>query len=211
MRIYVNMLLMIDKVKKNPIVTSILAILLCLFAYMYMTDTLSYPYIMASRQIQMIKYCYFGSTKLSSSEYGFSVDVPEKYCLLPNRIFPDDGTVQIVPKGFYFVINEYATGSIINNSKSTLLFEPIASDRNTKSVLEALEKGGFLTEATISEKTNPNKLKITIVKNVKGIDETKHYDWAFVMHPNGKVFLSILLADSDTTVFDYILDSLKVN
>lgn len=178
---------------------------------MYSTDTLTYPYILISRQIQMIKFCNFGTNSFNTKEYGFSLSAPKEFCFLPNRIFPADGTIQIVPRGSYFVINEYATGSVIVNSKSTLLFERIAKDRNTKAVLEALKNGGFLSEAKTTEQINKNGLKITVVKNVKGVDGPNHFDWAFIEHPNGKVFLSILLANQDTTIFDYILENIKTN
>lgn len=201
---------MIDKIKKHWFVSILIAIAIPSLIYMYLTDTLSYPYVLVSRQIQMIKYCYLGNNEFTTKEYGFSVSVPGQYCFLPNRIFPDDGSVHVLPKGGYFVINEYATGSVLRNAKSTLLFEPIASDRNTPVVLDALKKGGFLVDAKITEIKNKNGIKITLVHNVRGIDESKHFDWAFIDHPNGKIFLSVLLANTeDKSVFNYILDNLK--
>lgn len=201
---------MITKIKKHWVVSLFITLIVVTFCYMFVTDTLSYPYILISRQIQMIKYCKHGPNEFITSEYRFSIKAPEKYCFLPNRLFPDDGSIHILPKGLYSSINEYATGSVILNSKSTLLFEPVRSDRNTKAVLDALKKGGFLVDAKISEKTNKNDINITIVENAKGIDETKHYKWAFLTHPNGKIFLSILLSNTeDSSVFDYVIENIK--
>ena len=203
---------MIDKIKKHWIVSISLVLLFASFCYMFVTDTLSYPYILTSRQIQMLKYCYSGSNEFNTTEYGFTVNIPDGYCFLPNRLFPDDGSIQILPKGLYSVINEYAKGTVILNSKSTLLFEPIVSDRNTPAVLDALKSGGFMSDATIKKWTNNNKVNIYLVSNTKGVDESRHYNWAFIEHPNGKVFLSILLSNiNDSVIFNYILDNIRAD
>lgn len=203
---------MIDKIKKHWIVSSLLLIIFVSLCYMTVTDTLSYPYILISRQVQMLKYCRQGSTEFTTTEYSFTVKIPDGYCFLPNRIFPDDGSIHILPKGLYSSINEYATGSVINNSKSTLLFEPIRNDRNTPAVLEALQKGGFMSDATSKEWVNKYGTKIYLVMNVKGVDVTKHYDWAFIENTNKKIFLSVLLSNTDdSTVFDYILENIKAD
>lgn len=158
----------------------------------------------------MIKFCHFGNNNFVTEEYGFSVSLPEEYCFLPNRLFPEDGSVHVLPKGWYSSINEYAFGSVVNNSKSTLLFEPIKDDRNLSAVLNALTQGGFMQGAKTREFTNKNNIHIYIVEDAKGVDETKRYDWAFITHPNGKIFLSLLLINTeDKTVFDYILENIK--
>lgn len=179
--------------------------------YASVTGTITYPYIMSARQVQMITYCHFGNNVFSSSDYGFKVSAPAGNCFLPNRLFPQDGSVQVLPSGWYSVIDEYAKGSIIKASRGTLLFEPVKNDRNTSSVLTALRNGGFLDDATVTEMTNPRGLGIILAKNVRGIDATAHFTWAFVMHPDGKVFLSVLNSrPDDSAVFDQLLNSLEV-
>lgn len=203
---------MIDKIKKHWVISSLLLIIFVSLCYMTVTDTLSYPYILVSRQIQMLKYCRNASSEFVTKEYSFTVKVPDGYCFLPNRLFPDDGSVHILPKGLYSSINEYATGSVINNSKSTLLFEPIRSDRNIQAVLEALKKGGFMSEATSKEMKNKNGVKIYLVTSTKGVDESKYYNWAFIENKEKNVFLSILLSNTeDSSVFDYVLENIKAD
>jgi hypothetical protein len=125
-------------------------------------------------------------------------------------MYPADSSIHVVTKGPYFVINEFAKASVAKQTRATISFEPLKPNRNTKDVMGILQRGGYLADAGMHEMTNQNGVKIQIVENVQGIDPEVHYDWAFIDHPNGKVFLSVLLFNlSDDSVYKYILDNLE--
>lgn len=197
-------------VKRYKTLTFLAVVIAISVVWMHLAGTLLYPYIMVSRQIQMIKYCQFGSNEFKTNEFGFNIKIPDEYCFLPHRIFPRDGSVQVLPKGAYFVINEYAKGTVIEASKSTLLFEPIIPTRNTKDIMQTLKAGKFLEEASESDLVNKSGLKVHLARNVRGVDSASHYDWAFIEHPNGEILLSILLSKiQEPEIFDYIVDNIE--
>ena len=176
---------------------------------MAINGTLSYPYIMASRQIQLLANCAFGSNHFSSEDKGFSFEVPEGYCILPNRLFPRDGSIEIVPKGWYFVFNEYAKGTVAQASQATLLFEPVQPDRDPSQIIGNLIDGRFASPTNIHPSTTQSGTDFTLVDKVKGTD-AQRYNWAFTTHPDGKIFLGIVTKDSaDNTIRSYIMDSIS--
>lgn len=165
--------------------------------YMALIGTLSYPYIMIDRQIQSLKDCSFGSSSFTTDKYGFSFQVPDGYCVLPNRLFPLDGSIEIIPKGFYFVFNEYAKGSIASASKATVLFEPVTQDRDPGQIIETLIKGKFLVAENVSSGVSESGINYTIANKASGTDE-KLYDWVFISHPNKKYFVAIVAKHSES-------------
>jgi hypothetical protein len=198
----------ITKYKKKSILIGGIIILI---AVMAITNTLSYPYILISRQIGLTKYCAHGGiNELTTREFGFQIISPTGYCLLPHRLFPADGSIQVVPNGNYSVINEYAKGSIIKAAQATILFEKAEAGRSPQELVEKMRQGRFLDEAQVSEFTNKKGLHIVLLKNTIGLDETSHYDWAFIMHPNGTVLFSILTAHPENPdVFNYVIDNIS--
>jgi hypothetical protein len=174
------------------------------------TGTLSYPYILLDRQIELISDCAFGTNSFTTDTFGYSFSVPREYCILPNRLFPLDGSIEIVPKGWYFVINEYAKGTIAEGAKATLLFEPITSDRDPQIILQSLINGKFLIAKNISNTTNASGIGFILADSVLGADD-QPYDWAFSTRPDKKYFLAIITKHSDDqTVGKYLLENLKL-
>ena len=172
--------------------------------------TLSYPYIMLDRQVQMIRFCGYGSNEFVASEFGVELSIPTGNCFLPNRIFPSDTGIQVLPKGFYFVLNEYIKGTVVQSSKSTITFEPVTGERSPETVMENLKRGGFLSDAKIEKYKNKNGLDVTMARNVSGLDAGTHYDWAFVMVPGGKYFFSVMLDKTDQReVFEYLVENAR--
>lgn len=187
-----------------------IAIGLSLFSLIGMTisGTLSYPWIMIDRQIQSLVVCTYGTSTFTTEEFGFTFIAPSDFCFLPHRIFPEDTSVQVLPKDFYFSFNEYAKGTVTSAAHATLLFEPAIDGRRPADLVLALEKGGFLEGATLTNETNPAGLYFYKITNAKGIDDTKRFNWAFTMHPDGKSVLTILSAKvDDPTIFNTLIDS----
>lgn len=178
---------------------------------MWITHTLSYPYILLDRQLVLRKYCAGkGVQDFSTNDFGFRIVVPKEYCVLPHRTFPKDTSIQIVPTGNYSVINEYAKGSIINAAKATILFEHASTERSPEELIAKMTTGGFFRDATITQFTNKNNLRIYLMRNTLGIDGVSHFDWAFIMHPNGKTMLTMLTAHPESPdVFNYIFENLE--
>lgn len=200
---------MTEYIKQHKVKSTIFGLIIVAIIGMAITGTLSYPYIMVDRQIELLRYCSHDTTVFDTKDYGFHIEAPTGFCILPHRIFPADGSIQVVPTGKYSVINEYAKGTINNVSQATILFEQSEVGRSPEELLKNMESGGFLNEATISEFTNKQNLHVYVVKNTTGLDAGPHYNWAFVLHPNGKVLLSVLNSRPETPeVFDYILDHL---
>jgi hypothetical protein len=196
-------------IKQHKIWSVVLLLLIILLLYMGFTGTLSYPFIMIDRQIQSISDCTFGSNNFTTDTYGFSFSVPEGYCVLPNRLFPLDGSVEIVPKGWYFVFNEYAKGTIANSSQATLLFEPITDKRDLELIIRTLEAGRFLSMSNVSSTTSSSGIIFISADNVLGADN-QLYDWVFTIHPNKKFFLEIITRHlADKTVLKYFLENLS--
>ncbi len=203
---------MLSYITQHKIKSAAIGALLICIVYMGITGTLSYPYILVDRQIELLKYCSKGTTEFDTKDFGFHISAPAGYCILPHRIFPADGSIQIVPAGKYSVINEYAKGTIIGAAQATILFEKTEEGRSPEQLLEKMRQGGFLKEAKITEFTNKQNLRIVLATNTTGLDtETNpHFNWAFVVHPNGKVMTSVLTAHPETPeTFNYILDHLS--
>ena len=197
----------ITLVKNHKVLGSLLALLAFLFLWMAFTGTLSYPYIMASRQVQSIANCTFGSSSFKTDKYGFSFSVPEKYCILPNRLFPLDGSIEILPKGWYFVFGEYAYGTVARASKATVLFEPITSERDPDLIVNTLVRGKFLNASDVSSTTTASGIKFILANSASGIDGDL-YDWAFTTHPSKKYFVAIVTRHiSNEVVRNYLLES----
>ncbi len=174
------------------------------------TGTLSYPYIMVVRQVQMYKYCSDSQTEFVASYFEFKFEIPDGYCFLPNREYPKDTTVQVLPSGPYFVLNEYIKGTVINDTRATIIFEPVTSERNIDSMLDAMNKGGFLEGSKREDFVNKNGVKIILVRNTRGIIPEELSDWAFVLNKKGDMLLSILLNKLDRAeVFNYIFENLE--
>lgn len=175
---------------------------------MAFAGTLSYPYIMIDRQIQTLRDCTFGSNSMEAEKFGFSFSIPEGYCILPNRLFPLDGSVEIVPKGFYFVFNEYALGTVAQASVETLLFEPVVSDRDVEKIISTLESGGFASKGEAVSTTTSRGIKFTLLNKALGTDGLL-YDWEFTTHPDGKYFVGIVGKHSEamSAVRSHLLQS----
>lgn len=196
--------------KRRPKTSVFVVFLLISTIWMTFAGTLSYPYIMLDRQVQMIKFCNNGTTVFGATEFGIELSIPEGNCFLPNRIFPSDTGIQVLPKGFYFVLNEYIKGSVVENSKSTITFEPVTGERSSEMVMDNLKRGGFLSDAKVEKYKNKNGLDVILARNVSGLDAGTHYDWAFVVKPGGKYFFSVMLDKTDQReVFDYLVENAK--
>jgi hypothetical protein len=178
---------------------------------MWVGGTIAYPWIMLDRQVQSIAHCTYGSQEFAAAPFGFVISVPNELCILPHRIFPEDTSIQILPRGFYSVWNEYAKGTVIDASVATLLFENMTPERNSATIFHALDAGGFLLSATTTTYKTPNGFTVTEVHNATGIESGKLFDWAFIDHPDGKYTLSILSSHpEDPTIFHKIITSLKI-
>jgi hypothetical protein len=183
-------------------------IAICLYGFA--TNTLAYPYILAARQIQSIRDCTFGSPQFKTTSYGFSFTVPDGYCALPNRLFPADGSVEIVPRAWYFSINEYAKGTIASASRASVLFEPVTPVRDPARIVETLVRGHFAEQKNIESTTTPSGIAFTLVNNVLGTDNNR-YDWALATHSNGKYFAEIISPSiAGVSVREEVLDSFSV-
>ena len=203
----------IKYIKNHKTKSVILSIILFSIIGMAITGTLSYPYILIDRQVVLTKYCSDeGIRDITTKEFGFRIVGPEGYCLLPHRMFPEDGSIQVVPKGSYSVINEYAKGTIIEAAQATILFEQTEKGRSPKELVEKMGQGGFLKEAKISEFKNRQNLDVLLVSNSTGLDEESaaHFNWAFIANPNGKILASVLTSHPETPeVFNYIVDNIS--
>lgn len=181
--------------------------------YMYIAGTISYPYIMADRQLQSLRLCTFGDhSTFDAKEFGFTLAVPEGYCVFPNRQYPSDGSYQLIPKGFYFSFNEYAFGTVAEASRGYIMTEELNQRRSTEGVLAAFMGGRFIDDGFIATSTNKNGLLVTRVNHVADVFYTGFYDWVLVDHPNGKYFLSgYVPANVDHAVFDSMVDHIKIS
>jgi hypothetical protein len=198
------------KLKEYRGTTLVILVILLITASMAITGTLSYPAIMIERQAQLISRCVFSDSEFVSPDYGFIFLAPSDYCLLPHRLFPRDGTIQVVPKGWYFVINEYAAGTIVSEARASILFDRKNELRNKSAFMAALQAGGFLEGATIEERVNSSGIQMTIVHNAKGIEAGRRFEWAFIDHPTRPFSISVLSSRiDDPIVFEAVLDGLK--
>jgi len=196
---------------KHKKVTLGCAVLLALIVAMFMTGTLSYPWIMLDRQTQLLTRCIHPTQTFDAAPFGFTISAPQNRCILPHRIFPADTSIQIVPEGYYSVWNEYAKGTIAEASLATFLFEPLTPERNAQTILRTLESGGFLVQASTTEYVTANGFTVIEVRNASGIEAGKLFDWALIDHPNGKTTLSILsLHPEDPTIFHELINQLAV-
>ena len=197
--------------KKHKVFSMLSIIILISIVGMAFSGTLSYPYILADRQIELISRCAFGSNNFTTDFYGYKFSAPEGYCVLPDRLFPVDGSIEIVPRGWYFVFNEYANGTIAEGAKATILFEPMTADRNPDSIIHNLIDGKFLNEKNIGSTINNSGIGFTLANSVLGTDN-QSYNWAFATRLDKKYFLAIVTKNSDDqTVGQYILKDLSVN
>lgn len=191
-------------------VTALLIILVISLVWMATTGTLSYPYIMAERQIQLLNHCVHPTTTFIADPFGYKVTIPKGYCALPHRIFPNDGTVQIVPEGYYFVLNEYTKGTVTESAVATLLFFPDKNGEEVGANIDALRRGKFLEEATYRSEKNPHEILITQFDNATGIIEGKRFDWAFTVHTEGKSSMTALTDKTNQTqLFNEILNGVE--
>lgn len=179
---------------------------------MWLAGTLSYPWIMIDRQVQLLTRCEWQKeTSFPAKPFHFTIVTPTDLCILPHRIFPEDTTVQIVPRRYYSVWNEYAKGTIVEASRATFLFEPLTSERNAGRIADALSAGGFLRVASTTQYTTPNGFSVIEVHNALGIEDGKLFDWAFIDHPDGQSTLSILSTHTeDQTVFHKLIEALRI-
>jgi len=186
-------------------------IFIALISTMSLTGTLSYPYIMLDRQIQLISRCMFSPSSFDAAPFGYSILVPDDYCVLPHRMFPEDTSIQVVPKGFYFVFNEYAFGSIASASKASILFEPTTPERNKRTLPGILIQGGFASGSSITEEhTNGHDVPFSIVRMATGIEEGKRFHWAFTDNSSTGYTATILTADpAQPEVFESIIDGMS--
>ncbi|MDO8521424.1 MAG: hypothetical protein Q7S52_04875 [bacterium] len=196
--------------KKHNVLSALILTVFAAVIGLAATGTLSYPYIMIDRQIQLISSCVFGGNSFSATPYGFQFSAPKGFCFVPNRLFPADGSIQVLPRGWYSVINEYARASVFAATRATILLESVTPGRSPSEALDALTRGGFLRNAEVINTVNPHGISIILVKNATGIEGgNARYDWAFALHPNGKIFLSVLsFHPEDPEVFQYVIDSI---
>lgn len=198
-------------IRRHKVLFVIGIFLLLSIVWMAVTGTLSYPYIMVDRQVQSIRYCLFGNPSFETHEYGFRFTVPNDLCILPHRTFPLDGSIQVLPKGFYFVVNEYAKGSVIEASKGAYLFERARDGRTIPVVMDSLKNGGFLTGATTDVVKNSHGVTLTVVRHASGIDPSMHFNWAFAMNRKNDVLLSILTKDiGGSSSFEALIDGVEL-
>lgn len=168
------------------------------FLYGLYTGKLSYPWILLDRQSELISRCVISSTtEVLATSFNFRASVPATSCVVPHRIFPEDGTVQIIPRGLYGVISEYAKGSIINASEGTLLFEPLTKERNAEAIVHTLIEGGFINQSSVQTYKNSAGLTIIEVTGASSIEPKKIYNWAFIDNPDGKSMVSILIPQKE--------------
>lgn len=176
---------------------------------MWQNGTITYPWIMLDRQVQLLSRCAHGGQTFVADPFGVTITAPDAMCILPHRIFPEDTSVQIVPRGYYSVWNEYAKGTIVEAARATFLFEQHTSERNAQVILGALDAGGFLTHASTTNYVTPNGLAVTEVHNASGIEEGKLFDWAFIDLPGERYTLSILSSHpEDQAIFHSLINTL---
>lgn len=193
--------------KKRSIATLILVVSIIVMLF---NGTISYPWILLDRQVQLIARCNFGDQQFLAEPFGVTITAPADLCILPHRIFPEDTSVQIVPRGTYSVWNEYAKGTIIEATRATLLFENTTSERNASTIMHGLDAGGFLKQASTTEYRTANGLMVTEVHNASGIEEGTLFDWAFIDLPGGHYTLSILSQHpEDQTIFHEVINNLR--
>lgn len=199
-------------IKKHWVVSIIVLVLLLTLSCMTYMGTLSYPYIMVVRQIQMLSFCHSEHTSFDAVDFGFQFEIPSKYCFLPNREYPKDTTVQLIPSGPYFVLNEYIKGTVVENTRATIIFEPVTAERNPESILDSMAKGGFLQGSNRENILNKNGVKIILIHGAKGIESSERSDWAFVLNKKGDYMLTLLLTKRDRgEVFTYLVENLHTN
>jgi len=158
---------------------------------MWRTGTLSYPYIMTERQIQLIMHCVQPKSQFIANQFGYVIEIPTEYCAIPHRIYPRDGTVHIIPKGWYFVFNEYAKGTVTENAVATLLFINDTNGEEISSNKNSLRMGGFLDTASTSKFTNSQGVSVVEYDNASGIIDGERFNWAFIVHPEARTSLTI--------------------
>lgn len=196
--------------RQHKILAACCMLVILVIADMAFSGTLSYPYIMLDRQVQSLADCTFGSDSFTTDTYGFSFLVPQGYCVLPNRLFPLDGSIEIVPKEWYFVFNEYAKGTVAEASRATLLFEPVTLERDPEKIIQTLIRGGFLDMHNVSSEDTALGVEFLLANRTRGTDDAL-YDWAFTTHPNKKYFVAIVAQHSaDQAIRSYLLDHLSV-
>lgn len=200
-------------VKAHKVRSGFYVLILICIVYMYQEGTITYPYIMADRQVQSLRLCTFGDHhEFDAKEFGFNISVPEKFCILPNRQYPKDGSFQLIPKDFYFSFNEYAFGSVVEVSQGYVMTEERNQRRSVEGVLGAFMGGQFINNGKISTSTNKNGLHITRVDHVSDVFYTGFYDWVLVDSPDNAYFFSGYVPEKvDHTVFNYMVDNLKAD
>jgi hypothetical protein len=197
--------------QRHKIGTAFGLLAMCVIIFMAVTGTLSYPYIMVDRQVQSIRHCTFGQPVFETADYGFRLTVSPGLCILPHRVFPLDGSIQILPKSFYFVGSEYAKGSVALASKGTYLFERTRDGRTVSAVMDSLRNGGFLEGATTEVIENRKGITMTVVHHASGLESGPRFNWAFAMNKKGDTLLSVLQRDEgDEASFRALIDGVDL-
>lgn len=202
----------LSKNKRTISYTLIGLVFLASLVRMWMTDTLTYPFIMAERQYQVIANCVSPNSTFTTETYGFSLEVPQGYCALPHRIFPLDGTVQIIPKGWYFVLNEYISGGISNSAIGTIIFVHDINGAEVARSINSLNMGGFVANATHITATTTSGLPYQYFENASGVATGSTFDWAFATHPKGSSsFMSLTDKIDQRALFKQVIQSISAN
>lgn len=167
----------------------------------------SYAFIMVQRQTQLIRQCAFGSSTFEIAPIRARFSVPQDLCILPSRLFPAEPTIEILPRGWYFVFNEYAAGTVAKAAKGVIVFEPILPDRSPERVGESLVAGGFAHATALGIATTSHGYPYHDFSAVTGIDEARH-DWA-IFSADGQM-LEIVTRTDEKALRDTILNSLRL-
>jgi hypothetical protein len=166
---------------------------------------LEFLMIVVERQAQSVRQCVFGGSAFDASAHGLRVIAREGYCILPHRLYPEDGSLHVLPRGFYFVLAEYFRGSVLLASQTGIYIEP-ANGRTPQDIVHVLDAGGFLAGATREDRTNGEGLAFIILRDTLGADGEARFDRAYLLSPDGQYLVTILARRAeDRATFDAVL------
>jgi hypothetical protein len=118
--------------------------------------------------------------------------------------------VHVVPQGYYFVINEYARGTITENAVATLLFIRDKDGSDTRSSITSLRLGGFVNDAIYSETINSHGVEVTEYRNATGIQPERKFDWAFVTNTKSGTAIKIITDKVEQTdIYDEVIQGIQ--